>query len=634
MRSAEGAHRGRAPAIAVVGGGPRGLAVLGRLIARARDAGDLTLHLIEPFETGRVWRDDQSPTLLMNSRTRQATIFADAGLPDVDPLPGSLDFRAWVERVAGAELSDPDRRAEAVSLGPDDFPTRALFGGYLRWCRRFLAESAPPGVRVVVHRATATSLAESADRAQHLALRHEEGGEVRTLVADAVVLATGHTDVHPAAREAGLAAFAAERGLTYVPPSAAIDVDWDPIAPGTPVALLGTGLNFYDCVALLTEGRGGKFVRYPEDAAGGLRYLPSGREPLLMVGSGRGIPYLGRALVPGTAEPVFLDAELVAGLAARRHVDFAADVWPPMVRDLRWAYYSCLSSPSGGLDVGAVLDSYRSLPAEGPAVDELFASAFPDVPAFDLAPLLDPLGDEILADRAALDRAVVDVVRADLAESSARPRGRVTAVGEMLAALKDRLRFIVASGALDGASHLRDVDGWFGSVGAYLAAGPPAIRLEQLLALADAGLVGFLGSRARVRPDHGTGRFAVTTANLAGERLFDVLVDARLHGVDLRRTASPLLSAMAAAGLVRPHTMTSASGERIASGGLDVDRTTYGVVGADGVASTRRFAYGIPIEPIHWNIANLPQPGKDHPTIRQADAIARAALEAVREEQP
>ncbi|MFD5320691.1 FAD/NAD(P)-binding protein [Streptomyces sp. NPDC127098] len=631
MRSAEGAGGGRAPAIVVVGGGPRGLAVLGRLIARARDASDLTLHLIDPFETGRVWRDDQSPTLLMNSRLRQATIFADAGLPDVTPLPGSLDFREWVERVAVAELPDPDRRAEAMSLGPDDFPTRALFGGYLRWCRRFLAASAAPGVRLLVHRATAMSLTESTDRAQHLELRHEEGGEVGTLVADAVVLATGHTAVHATPREAGLAAFAAERGLHYVPPSPAIDVDWDPIAPGTPVALLGTGLNFYDCVALLTEGRGGKFVRSTEDTDGRLRYLPSGREPRLMVGSGRGIPYLGRALVPGAAQPVFLDAESVAGLVGRRHVDFAADIWPSMVRDLRWAYYSCLSSDPRHR---AVLDAYRSLPAEGPAVDELFRSAFPGVPAFDLATLLDPVGAEIFADQAALDRAVVDVVRADLAESLARPRGRVKAVGEMLAALKDRLRTVVASGALDGASQVRDVDGWFGSVGAYLAAGPPALRLAQLLALADAGLVGFLGSRARVRPDHETGRFAVTTANLAGERLFEVLVDARLHGVDLRRTASPLLSAMTAAGLARPHDMTSASGERIASGGLDVDRDTFGVVGADGVVSTRRFAYGIPIEPIHWNIANLPQPGKGHPTIRQADAIARAALGAVRKEHP
>ncbi len=626
MRCAEGERGERSPAVAVVGGGPRGLAVLGRLIARARDRGDVTLHLIEPYETGRVWRDDQSPTLLMNSRTRQATIFADASLPGADVLPGSLDFREWAGRVAATELTDPERRAEAVSLRPDDFPTRALFGGYLRWCRRFLVESAPPGVRVVVHQATATSLAESADGVQRLELRDEEGGDVRTLVAEAVVLATGHTDVDPSEREAALAAFAADHGLTYVPPSSAIEVDWDMIAPGMPVALLGTGLNFYDCMALLTEGRGGKFVR---DVDGGLRYRPSGREPVLMVGSNRGIPYIGRALTPGAAEPVFLDEETVAGLCARTHVDFGAEMWPLMVKDMRWAYYSCLADAD---DTSGVLDAYRSLPAEGPAVDELFASAFPGVPPWELAALLDPLGEEIFADQATLDGSVLDVVRADLAESLARPRSRIKAAGEMLAVLKDRLRAIVAAGAIDGASHVRDIDGWFGSAGAYLAAGPPAIRLEQLLALADAGLVTFLGSRTRTRPEHQTGRFAIATANLAGERHVDVLVDARLHGIDLRRTTSPLLTSMVESGLARPHIMTSVSGEPIGTGGLDVDRTTYGVIDADGTASTRRFAYGIPIEPVHWNIANLPQPGTAHPTIRQADAIARSALEAARKE--
>ena len=54
----------------------------------------------------------------------------------------------------------------------------------------------------------------------------------------------------------------------------------------------GMGLGFIDLMALLTEGRGGRFTPDPRpDEPGRLSYRPSGREPRLWVGSRRGVPY-------------------------------------------------------------------------------------------------------------------------------------------------------------------------------------------------------------------------------------------------------------------------------------------------------------------------------------------------------
>ncbi|NEE15286.1 adenylate cyclase, partial [Streptomyces sp. SID7499] len=59
--------------------------------------------------------------------------------------------------------------------------------------------------------------------------------------------------------------------------------DLDALRPGEPVIVRGIGLAFIDLMVLLTEGRGGRH----EDGV----YLPSGREPVLYVGSRRGVPY-------------------------------------------------------------------------------------------------------------------------------------------------------------------------------------------------------------------------------------------------------------------------------------------------------------------------------------------------------
>ncbi len=47
----------------------------------------------------------------------------------------------------------------------------------------------------------------------------------------------------------------------------------------------------------------------------------------------------------------------------------------------------------------------------------------------------------------------------------------------------------------------------------YYASGPPPERLRQLLALADAGLVRFVGADMRVTADEETGTFVATSSS-------------------------------------------------------------------------------------------------------------------------
>ncbi|SKU40566.1 Uncharacterised protein [Mycobacteroides abscessus subsp. abscessus] len=59
---------------------------------------------------------------------------------------------------------------------------------------------------------------------------------------------------------------------------------------------------------------------------------------------------------------------------------------------------------------------------------------------------------------------------------------------------------------------------------------------------------------------------------------------------------------------------------------MAVTARPYRLIGADGRAHPRRFAYGVPTESVHWVTAAGIRPGVDSVTLGDADAIARAAL--------
>ena len=103
----------------------------------------------------------------------------------------------------------------------------------------------------------------------------------------------------------------------------------------------GFGLAFVDLMVLLTEGRGGS---YTTGADGQPVYRPSGREPVLHVGSRRGVPYHSKIGYELDGErpplPRFFGPEQVDALLARPDgFDFRRDVWPLIDKELGFAHY-------------------------------------------------------------------------------------------------------------------------------------------------------------------------------------------------------------------------------------------------------------------------------------------------------
>jgi uncharacterized NAD(P)/FAD-binding protein YdhS len=631
-------------AIAIVGAGPRGTSVLERVCASVpgvlTPGARLTVHVIDPSPPGpgRVWRTAQPSELLMNTVASQVTLFTDESVECEGPIRPGPSLYAWAAALALSGSADNayDRRvrAEAAALGPDDYPSRAFYGHYLEWVFRRTLRSAPDAVTVTVHRARAIRLDDDDEdgrtRRQLLAL--DNGRTLRGL--DAVVLAQGHLPAAPTPQQERFTGYAAEHGLRYLPPANPADLEADlaAIRPGEPVLLRGLGLNFFDHVALLTTGRGGSFHR--DDDVDGLTYVPSGREPRILAGSRRGVPYHARGDnekgAHGRHHPLLLTPDVIEGLRKRATSgdaddcpDFLADVWPLVAKEAETVYYVTLLLT---LDPG-LMDRFRERylstphgsPEEAAVLDEF---GIPAADRWDWARLARPHRGAGFGSRETFRTWLLGHLRQDAAQARlGNVAGPLKAALDVLRDLRNELRLVVDHAGLSGDSHRDHLDRWYTPLNAFLSIGPPRSRTEELVALIEAGVVEILGPRLSVEAGPGA-CFTAESPDVPGAReRVTALVEARLPEPDLRRTADPLLVRLRAAGACRPHRVGGYE-----TGGLDVTGSPYRLLDRQGRAHPRRFAIGVPTEGVHWVTAAGARPGVNSVTLADTDAVARAAL--------
>ncbi len=650
--------------VCLIGAGPRGLSVLERLCAHERKSprwDHITVHVVDPDPpgSGRVWRPSQSRHLLMNTVASQVTVYTDDSVRIEGPLEEGPSLYQWAKALGPGALStgsgvlyDDETLAEARDLGPDTYSTRALYGQYLTWVFQQVTANAAAHLRVVVHPVRAVALDDTGPhpdpgpgragahhtrphRPQSVTLSN--GTELAGL--SAVVLAQGHLPARPTPAERDLAAFAARHGLAYLPPANPADADLSAIAPGQSVLLRGLGLNFFDYLALFTHARGGVFER----VAGRLHYRPSGREPRLYAGSRRGVPHQARGEnekgAHGRRFPRLLTADHITALRTASTtggagLSFGADLWPLIAKEVQSVYYEALLSARGQSQAAVDRFAARYLhTTPGPAEDRLLDQArITPAQRWDWEAIARPYGAPALRDGAAFHT----WLRGHLAQDVRRARrgnvsGPVKAALDMLRDLRNEVRLAVDHGGLEATSHREELEGWYTPLNAYLSIGPPALRVEEMAALMDAGILKVTGPQLRVSaqrqgPDGPC--FTATSAAIPGVRLHaTALIEARLPAIDLRRTADPLLRRLLRAGQCRPYRIpATGAGPGHETGGLAVSPRPYHLLDAQGSAHPRRFAYGVPTESVHWVTAAGIRPGVGSVTLEDSDAIAAAVL--------
>ncbi|MBM7847633.1 FAD/NAD(P)-binding protein [Arthrobacter roseus] len=630
--------------VALVGAGPRGTSVLERLMTLWEGLPDaerpsLTIHIIDPYKpgAGHVWRPEQSRFFLMNTPALFPTV-VPVGRTASHLTPGPItvsfdDWRKLMLREPEGNLSDGDH-GELASLSSSAFPSRAIYGRYLEWVYHRLIERCGVGFSVEYHETEARHV-EPIGPGYRVHLSNEG-----VLDVDDVVLALGHLPSRLNPEQEKLGDGAARAGLQYWPPNVPADVDWRRLPARKNVLVRGLGLNFFDIMIQLTEGRGGRFVASGQPAGRALTYEPSGNEPVVIAASRRGTPYRAKSdlstYIPHSVTLRYCTFERAGQfLASGIHPGFDRDIWPLLHRDALWAYYSTLARvrelPAGflssletALDVVEVSWQRR--------VEDVLTEFVPSDDHLDLEALAYPFKGRNFTSPDEFNQAVLKYLEDDAAGSAAGEDDPLKmAIGAMNAG-RSVIKSTVADGGLAEASWLAELCGWFEPLVEGVASGPPALRIEQLAALVRAGVVQFVGPAPRFEVDLDDEQFVAESPWVAGsQHSARYVVDAMMPANRVEQNISELLRRLQEDGLVRPRIMMSdVDGVPVVTAGLDVTPPPYRPIKGTGEPARHLYVIGLQLSSAQWGTAIAAEAGAPahagSRTLRDADDIAAAIL--------
>lgn len=640
------------PALAILGLGPRGISLIERIAAelRARPRGPFTLHLIEETTpgAGRIWEPGQTRTLCMNTLAGAVTLFTEPGASVRAPVFEGPTQHEWLrllrgdrEGIAPAKLDTfdtypPDPRVavefaeEIAATHAHSHPSRACYGAYLRWCHDLALARLPEEVEVIVHQQRLDSIREAGECDL---LTFVDGTDITV---EATLLAPGwvtpgfnHEEQHLAA------AVAAHPTMTWLPPGNPLDQRIADLPENGTILVRGLGMGFFDLMALLSFDRGGQFIKDPS-ARSGLRYLPSGREPHLVVSSLRGYPYLPKTNYGGLPPTpdlsrlrTVIDSLPTASLGPAS-IDFDRQVWPAIVRDSYEAYYRTLHRVRPEAIAGSLGELIGAIDEATPEnINDTVAPFIPEKSErFDLFSWERPLQDVVATPRE-LTEYLAQRLSTDILEAEAGADSPLKAGLWSISASRKPAQVLGARGRYTFESR-RNHYATLMAIGQMAGSGPPLFRTRQLLALVDAGIISFLGGHPELRVDEVAEEFVMKSPNTGGTLVYSpTLVDAWMHRPDVRRPANPLTRSLHEAGRVRAFHETTTDGQRLATGSPEVDIASRRMIRADQQLDPRLYLLGIPTYAQLPDTTISPLPGTDPLLLQETDTVARHALATI-----
>jgi len=610
--------------IVLVGAGPRNLSLVERLMAHAKSTTEpVDITLYDPFPIGgRVWNPDQDPTFLMNTVTQQLTLFTDPSVPNhASTALYGPNFYEWSVTFGKEYVKMHDFKNEAYFLdeltriNPNRFTSRALFGVYGQWFFEHLGAHVPANVTLSYERRSVTDVVKQDN--QYTVTIDGTG----TIIADQVVMALGHVDNSLNDEEQAFAdAAAGNANMLYVAPTHPSEADLDAVPAREKVVLRGLGLSFFDYIAKLTISRGGRFAR---DNNGVMYYLPSGKEPHMIAGSRKGLPMHARGVNQKVAaegyQPLFFTSENLDKLSEKSNGQVTYDEFFTLLRkELEYKHYQNTINDFGVTWPFNAAEFMDALAASDDLNETARKYGISEEYIMDWDRILNPVDDvpaEVEYSDFMMNYLTWDINDANQGNNDAPYAGAF----DMLRDVRGIIRHYLDAGYLSSDEYAKFLSK-FNPFNSLISVGPPVLRVEQMRALIEAGVLEVAGPglAVSVRDDH-----YVATDNRGNTWTVNNLVEARLFPVSLAASTNPLVANLRDRGLLSAAEYTKADGSTYVVGGTRMNKEDLTVIDANDNEVDGLFIWGVPTEGWSWFTTFAPRSGVNDKNLRDAENIAR-----------
>ncbi|SFS59223.1 FAD/NAD(P)-binding protein [Marininema halotolerans] len=607
--------------VAIIGSGPRGMSVLERLVARLIELDNgkkVEIFLIDDGNvgTGRIWSTEQSHLLLMNTVAQEISAFS--GLWDgKEARPGNgPSFAQWWQL----------NREDYSHYG--GYAPRAYYGEYLLYVLSAIERALPHFVTLYKVSARVESL-DKINTSQLLRLSNDEWIQV-----DKTVISTGHPINRLQGFEKRLYEFASSTPqVTFINGDSVADMDLSFIDSNHKVGIIGMGLTFYDLIAELTIGRGGKFLTKDD---GSMKYCPSGREPQIYAGSRSGMPVLarGRNQKPFNYEynPTIFTQERAKNIRQHGDVHFDRDVLPLLEAELALVYAETKlrieKGEESAQDFRESIISYQIDSVEGVAsLARIYGlSNSIDIDIYHLA---DPFKGDTFPSIEAFNETLYSVLAADYAEAMhGNVDSPIKAALDVIRNSRSVIRLFVDFGGLDPKSHQHEFLNKFSPISGALSAGPPPFRILQLQALMEANVLTMMGPSMKVEPAVTSDCFHMYSPSIQNSTVaLNVVIDARIPSTNITHDCSKLTQSLINNGIFTPF-VNKDDDSQFVTGGVHVTPSPFHPISVDGEINDSLYVLGIPTEHTRWFMqSGSSRPHKWIDFMIDADAIAADILQ-------
>lgn len=614
--------------VGIIGAGPRGIVLTSQLLNQFKNRFEqqekLTITIFDPYGIGgRVWRKDQWTGLIMNTPADQISLFTDASVNMTSRVfdgPSLFEWSSSAEAQKYLTTNDyPETiKTAATNLDGRDYAPRVLYGAYINWFYKELIKQCPIEANVTLKKVTVNGLQYQSNNQITLITDSDN------FTVDKVVMSLGQQDNYLNNEEQKLATYAQENKLTYISPTHPGDANLNDIPAGESVIIRGLGLSFYDYVSELTLGRGGTYM---DNDDGSLSYQPTGREPRIIAGSRRGIPYYPKAISEkGYGEqtkPVFLTDENMDKASVDGKLPFA-EFMRLLKLDLDLIYYSLLINDK--FPYKSVTEfKDRFINSENrPAV--LAAFGFEEEDIFDWDYIVNPFKDVQVVGTEDYQSVIVNWLNQVIPDAEKGSKtGPVSSALELLRDFRPVFRRIIAAGRFSNEDYVNNFLDKLSSDISFLSVGAPVLRSRQLSALIRSGVVTILAPGMKIKTQSG---WFVTASPKRNTDVFKSasLVEARVPKPDLDITANPLLETLVDNQLARTKTLLIGDKDvRLAA--VDVQPDSDQLIDKGGAQQPNVYIWGIPLEGLRFATNASPRPGVNDINLQTADKIAANVLE-------